>query len=163
MRTLGNQRFVGLILSALAIVAASPCNAEPASPPITSETLNGTWEAVVMETDVMRMEIRGHGQSYLVESGPFDDGFAIYRLVNRQIHEGNVLLRFEKISGDGPKEITLQGYGYISAPGEDTGDLRVKAISSLGSYDVHLMKGAITQRLVRLSKQAARLISRQAR
>jgi hypothetical protein len=154
---------LGAILS-IVVAVASLCRAEPAAPPITDETLNGTWEAVVAETDVIRMEIRPHGPSYLVESGPSDEDFAVYRLTQRQIHDGNVLLRFEKISGGWqPKELTLRGYGYISNPGEEAADLRVKLINSLGSYDLHLMKGTITKRLAKLSKRAGELIARQKR
>jgi len=150
------------VLFVLAAVAL--CDAEPAAPPITDETLNGTWEAVVSETDIIRMEIRSHGQSYLVQSGPIDNDFAVYRLAERNVHDGRVLLRFEKISGSWqPKELTLRGYGYIGNTGDEAADLRVKLIDSQGSYDLHLMKGTITKRLAKLSRHAEELIARQKR
>jgi hypothetical protein len=96
-------------------------------------------------------------------------------LAKRQIHDGQVLLRFEKVKGNWqtrdkfwggdwrPKELTLQGYGYISGPGDENPQLRVKHIDSLGSYDVHFTKGTMAEQLVKLSRRAGELIARQKR
>src|ERR1043165_4322713 len=133
---------------------------EVAAPPITSEALNGTWEAVVAETGVVRMEIRARGESYLVEAnGPGDDGLGVYRLVQRQVHDGKVTLRFAKVRGSWqPKGVTLRGYGYLNG---ESADLRVKLIQSTeqpGSYDLHLTRGTITQDLAKLSRRARDVI-----
>ena len=146
------------------ILTPSLCVAnELAAPPITNESINGTWEAVVAEEDIVRMEIRGRGESYLVDADR-SDRLSVFRLVQREIKDdGQVLLRFTKISGDYPaKEVTLQGYGYISGPGDENPELRVKLLSSLGSIDVHFMKG-ITQRLAKLSRRAGEAIAHQKR
>ena len=146
------------------ILTPSLCVAdEVAAPPITNESINGTWEAVVADEDIIRMEISGRGESYLVDADRGDQ-IAVYRLVQREIKEdGQVLLRFTKLSGDWqPKEVTLQGFGWISGPGDENPQLRVKLLNSLGSIDVHFMKG-ITQRLAKLSRRAGDVIAKQKR
>ena len=150
------------LVSMLSILFATICCAtEPAAPPITDETLNGTWEAVLGEMGVVRLDIRPQGNSYLADVDSTDkEGRALYKLVQRRVHDGKVLLRFRKLIGSWqPEEVTLDGYGYLSGLAWSGADLRVKYIQgSLGSCDLHLTKGTITDILARMSKQAEDLI-----
>jgi hypothetical protein len=112
---------------------------------------------------VVHMEIRARGESYLVDAdGPGEDDVGVYRLAQRQVHDGKVTLQFAKVRGSWqPKGLTLRGYGYLNGGGAD---LRVKLIQSAeqpGSYDLHLTKGAITQRLANLSRRARDIIAHQ--
>ena len=90
-------------------------------PPLNTETLNGTWEALVGQNPsfvLFHMEINTKGDSYLTQITVGDRCCFVYRLVSSQIINGNVKLRF----GDGsmkdcslvhykPEDILIEGSG----------------------------------------------------
>jgi len=145
----------------VAFFAAFASANEDAPPPVTNDSLNGVWEGVVGDWILYRMDIRRHGDSYLVENfSPHKGAQALYVLVQREVHAGHVVLRFRKLSGGSlmATEITLRGDGFAY---DGAGELKTTATQTVGekgSYPLRLLKGTRTRILANMSKQAERLI-----
>jgi hypothetical protein len=152
---------IGILL--LALVLPHLCLADEAYPPLTERSLVGVWEAIASDWVVQRLDIRASGESYFAEVGGIHgDTHRVYRLAEKRIHSGRVVLRFRKLIGGWwePVEITLRGQGY-ALDGE--GEFQATFASSdtrSSSYNVTYQKGTRTRILAKLSKQAERLVPR---
>jgi hypothetical protein len=82
-------------------------------PPLTSGTLVGVWEAIFPNRDqLLHMEIRSNGDSYLTWVPVGGRGCSCWRLVASEVLNGVVKLRFGRPCGDeSPPELWMIGSG----------------------------------------------------
>src|ERR1017187_4357540 len=145
----------------IAVLLAPLANASEDAPPVTNVSLNGVWEGIVGDWILYRMDVRAHGDSYLVENFSPQEGFqALYRLIQRDVHGGHVVLRFRKIRGAALMSSAelLRGDGYAY---DGSGELQLTLLQTIGekgSFKLRLSKGTRTRILAKMSKQAERLI-----
>lgn len=147
----------------VALVAPLANANEDAPPPITNDSLNGVWEGIVGDWILYRMDIRQHGDSYLVENFAPQKGFqTLYRLVQRDVRGGHVVLRFRKVTGSAfpVTEVTLSGVGFAYDGAGELKTTLIQSVGSKGSYPLRLLKGTRTRILAQMSKQAEKLIPR---
>jgi hypothetical protein len=150
------------ILIALLLAPVASAN-EDAPPPVTNDSLNGVWEGIVGDWILYRMDIRPHGDSYLVENFSPQKGFqTLYRLVQRDVRAGHVVLQFRKVSGaiHSATEVTLRGDGFAYDGAGELKTTLIQTVGEKGSCPLRLLKGTKTRILAQMSKQAERLIPR---
>jgi hypothetical protein len=140
-------------------------------PPLTEETLVGTWEATPEDARLLyHIEINKKGDSYLAlffhPKSPYS---SIFRLVSSEVKNGSVKLHFHLVS---PKEDALtdlwiegKGVGFGGESGEIIGTIADNGDN--GEPDnkerIVLLKGNWTRRLAELSKKAEKAIKAQAK
>jgi hypothetical protein len=132
---------------------------EDAPPPVTNDSLNGVWEGIVGDWILYRMDIRPRGDSYLVENFS-PESQTLYRLVQREVHSGHVVLRFRRVSGGSAGAVTLRGDGFAY---DGAGELKTTltlTIGETGSCPLRLLKGSRVRLLAKASRQAEKLIPR---
>jgi hypothetical protein len=105
-----NARVASCLFACLAIPGHAT---ETVYPPLTRETLVGTWEAIFPErSQLMHMEIRSHGDSYLTWGPVGGSGCQCWHLVASDVQNGVVKLRFGRpCEGTSIPELWMIGTG----------------------------------------------------
>jgi hypothetical protein len=137
--------------------------------PVTNDSLNGVWEAVLDCCQVYRMDIRAHGESYLCHAMGINEAPSfLYHLVKKDVRGGRVLsLRFQVMSEEQaeppPAEIIvrLEALGVSTPNGFEPGGLKTTVIEGHRKPVSHSMifrSGDWAESLAEMSKIAEKRI-----
>jgi hypothetical protein len=146
-------------------------------PPVTVETLHGSWEAITTsrpgDIDALwHMEIGAKdSNSYLAQVGPKGGVYMLWELLSSRVSNGVVTLHFIKpmASPDtGWRELWITGEGagvatggYITAKMFDSDPDKVsanRAFPESGGRKIYFEKGTWTRELAEASKEAEKAI-----